>query len=162
MNGNAPDFETYQARYATFLRLTEEAAPANKAALFEVLTAAGIHTVGVMFDGSGDAGQIESIHAFAGQPVDAGVAGGCVSLPAPETLVPFSVVDWERMQIISRPQSARDVIETMAYSLLEQTHAGWENNDGAYGQFTFTVGSRTITLEYNERHMESDYHEHEF
>jgi len=162
MSGNAPDFSAYQARYAAFLRLTEEAVPANKAALFNVLAEAGIHTVAVTFDGSGDEGQIEGIHAFTGQPVDTGVTGGSAIVPVPETLVPFSVVDWELMQAVSRPQSARDVIKAMAYSLLQQTHAGWENNDGAYGEFTFAVKERTITLEYNERHMESDYHEHEF
>jgi ParB family transcriptional regulator, chromosome partitioning protein len=45
---------------------------------------------------------------------------------------------------------------------LEETHGGWENNDGAYGEFTFDVANRTITLAYNERHMESDYSEHVF
>jgi len=162
MSGNAPDFEKYQARYAAFLRLTEEVAPANKAALFEVLAEAGIHTVAVTFDGSSDAGQIEEILAFAGQPVNADVTGGSDTVLVPNTLVPFSEVDWEMMQAVSRPQNARDVIEAMAYSLLQQTHAGWETSDGAYGKFTFAVTKRTITLEYYERHMGSDYHEHEF
>ena len=31
------------------------------------------------------------------------------------------------------------------------THDGWENSDGAYGDFTFDVAERTITLDYNER-----------
>jgi len=30
----------------------------------------------------------------------------------------------------------------------------------AYGDFTFDVADQTITLNYNERHMESDYSQH--
>ncbi len=33
---------------------------------------------------------------------------------------------------------------------------GWENNDGAYGEFTLNVEQRTITLEFNGRY--SDVH----
>ena len=36
-------------------------------------------------------------------------------------------------------------------TILEQTHGGWENNDGAYGEFTFDVAERTIKLDFNER-----------
>ena len=49
----------------------------------------------------------------------------------------------------------------MAYRFLDQTHDGWENDDGAYGEFTFDVAERSITLEYNERYIETHYHEHE-
>ena len=58
--------------------------------------------------------------------------------------------------------AVRDAIETLAYDFLGQTHGGWENSDGAYGDFTFDVADRTITLDYNERHMESDYSQHVF
>ncbi len=50
----------------------------------------------------------------------------------------------------------------LAYDFLEETHDGWENSDGAYGDFIFDVAERTITLDYNERHMESDYSQHVF
>ena len=56
----------------------------------------------------------------------------------------------------------RDAIEKLAYDFLEETHGGWENNDGAYGDITFDVATRTITLAYHERHMDSDYSEHVF
>ena len=58
--------------------------------------------------------------------------------------------------------SIRDAIERLAYDFLEETHDGWENSDGAYGDFIFDVAERTITLDYNERHMESDYSQHVF
>jgi hypothetical protein len=58
--------------------------------------------------------------------------------------------------------SVHDAIERLAYDFLEETHDGWENSDGAYGDFIFDVAERTITLDYNERHMESDYSQHVF
>src|SRR3546814_10839014 len=38
-----------------------------------------------------------------------------------------------------------DAIESLAHDLLTDTHAGWENNDVAYGEFVFDVANRTIT-----------------
>ena len=58
--------------------------------------------------------------------------------------------------------SVRDAIERLAYDFLEVTHDGWENSDGAHGDFIFDVAERAITLDYNERHMESDYSQHVF
>jgi hypothetical protein len=56
-------------------------------------------------------------------------------------------------------QSVSDVVEALAYDLLEEEHGGWENNDGAYGEFRFDVTDRTISLAYHERIMTSDYSE---
>ncbi len=153
MNDVSPDFAAYEVKHATFLRMEAEAAPANKAALFEALAGAGIHTVTLMFDGSGDSGQIESLDAFSGENV---------VMPLPGTAIAFKEVVWDGLLVLTRQRGITDVIETMANALLEQTHEGWEDGDGAYGEFTFTVEGQTITLEYNERHMESDYHCHEF
>lgn len=50
----------------------------------------------------------------------------------------------------------------MAYDLLEQTHAGWEDGEGAFGTFTFSVPDRTITLEHKERFIETELFEHMF
>ena len=50
----------------------------------------------------------------------------------------------------------------MAYNLLSQTHDGWKNGEGAYGDFTFSLEERSVTLEYNERHTEATYHQHTF
>lgn len=42
-------------------------------------------------------------------------------------------------------------IETLAWAYLEQTHSGWQDNDGAYGTFVFSVPDRSIKLEHNVR-----------
>ncbi|MEQ1518940.1 MAG: DUF6878 family protein, partial [Usitatibacteraceae bacterium] len=39
---------------------------------------------------------------------------------------------------------------------------GWENNDGAYGEFTFTVSDQSIALDYNERFTSSEHFAHEW
>jgi hypothetical protein len=46
-------------------------------------------------------------------------------------------------------------------AVIERGFVG-QNSDGAYGDFIFDVAERTITLDYNERHMESDYSQHVF
>lgn len=133
-------------------RLAEEVLPLNKTALFDALAAAGIEIVTVVFDGCGDSGQIEDIEAKAGDLV--------VALPADQIEIACPV--WGGSEIERRTQSVRDSIEALAYDFLGQTHGGWENNDGACGDFTFDVAERTITLDYNERHMETDNSQHVF
>jgi len=153
MSDVSPDFAAYEEKHATVRRMEAEVAPANKAALFEGLASAGIYTVTLMFDGSGDSGQIESLDAFSGENV---------IMPLPEAAIAFKEVVWGGLLVVTRQRGITDVIETMANALLEQTHEGWEDSEGAYGEFTFAVEGQTITLEYNERHMEADYHRHEF
>lgn len=153
MSSTSADFAAYEAKHAAFRRMEEEVAPANKAALFEALASAGIHTVVVTFDGSGDAGQIESLDAFTGDNV---------VTPLPDHTVAFTEVVWDGLQALTQQRGIAEVIETMANTFLAQTHDAWEDGDGAYGDFTFTVDGQTITLDYNERYIQSDYHCHEF
>ena len=132
--------------------LAEAIRPANKAALFEALASAGITTVIVQFDGGGDSGQVESIEAKIGEnPVD-----------LPDAKIEIARSQWGNPEIERSPFSIRDAIEQIAYEFLEETHRGWEINDGAYGTFTIDVAKRAITLDYNERIMETSYSQHVF
>ena len=111
---------------------------ADKNAVFDVFAEIGIHTVTVGFDGYGDSGQIESIEAF-----DAG--NNPIALPD------------------NRPVRFQGVeTETMAFGYLEETHCGWENDDGAFGTFVFAVPLRTITLEHNSRFTDVVTSQHRF
>lgn len=148
----SPDYSAYLAREAERDRLNAELLPANKAALFGALAAAGITIVIVTFDGYGDSGQIESIEARDAQ--------GDAALP--EEQIEIAHAPWEGTEPERRTLSVREAIEEMAYRLLGQTHGGWQDNEGAYGEFTFDVAARTITLDYNERFIETEYSEHEF
>lgn len=130
-----------------YLSRHAEIRPFNKKAVFDALSAAGITAVIVHFDGCGDSGQIESIEAFAGEkPADIEIADS----------------PWGQPEITYSRGSITDSIEAMAYDYLRQTHAGWEDNEGAYGDFTFDVPSRSISLDYNERYIETTFSQHEF
>ena len=125
----------------------------NKAALFEALAAAGVTTATVTFDGSGDQGQIEEVAAYAGddQPQD-----------FPHGTVEYKEVGLGAAEPTTSTVPVRDVLENLAYALLSHTHDGWEDGDGAHGEFTFDVAARSITLGFHERYTDTTYHEHEF
>jgi hypothetical protein len=80
----------------------------------------------------------------------------------PTTEIEFASVAWGDLEITHHRLSVREALEALAYALLEQTHCGWENNEGAYGEFTFDVDERTVTLDYNERYESSEYTQHVF
>ena len=146
------DFAAWQTQERERARLAAEVMPGNKAAVFEILARAGITLVTVGFDGCGDSGQIESIDAYAGNTA--------AELPSGE--IELAELGLGGGKVERSAFTLRDAIEKLAYDFLEETHGGWEDNEGAYGEFTFDVATRTITLAYNERHMESDYSEHVF
>ena len=142
----------WDAKRAVQDRLHAELQPQNQAALFDALAAAGVTLIVVAFDGYGHSGQIENIEAKAG---DAAVA-----MPAGEVEIAEAI--WDQPEPSRSTVSIADATERLAYDLLERTHCGWENNDGAYGDFTFDVAERTITLDYNERYTASEYSQHVF
>jgi hypothetical protein len=132
--------------------LADAIRPANKAALFEALASAGITAVTVQFDGCGDSGQVESIEARMGENL----------VDLPDAKIEIARSHWGNPEIERSAFSIRDAVEQIAYEFLEETHFGWENNDGAYGEFTIDVAERSITLDYNERISEAIYSQHVF
>ena len=127
--------------------------PANKTALFEVLAAAGIATVVVEFDGYGDSGQIEDIVARR--------ADGDVIEP-PTVDIEIASPTWDGAAIECRTLPLAEALETLVYDFLRETHPGWENNDGVYGEFTLDVASRSIGLDHNSRYTEVETSAHEW
>ena len=105
--------------------------PANRDRLFDGLSAAGITHVTVTFDGEGDSGQIESIGAWAGDRA--------VDFPVVE--IPYAALTRDNPEVEMRQLSLEDVIEQLAYDFLSDTHGGWENKDGAYGEFCFDAST---------------------
>ena len=149
----SPDFVAYEQKCAAAAALRADALPLNKTALFDALAAAGIQTVVIEFDGCGDSGQLENI---------TGLDAANAEIALPEENIEIREVQFEgpRTLVVKRP--VRDVLETLAYDFLEQTHDGWENGDGGHGEFTFDVATRSITLDYNERFTDSTNYQHEF
>jgi len=142
--------DPWQQQERELARITSEVLKLNKTALFDALAGAGITTVIVNFDGYGDSGQIEAIEVRAGDD----------NRTLPSVEVEIASAHWGSAAIDRNPRLITEAIETLVYETLSQNQDGWENNDGSYGEFTFDVAERTIMLDFNERHMETDYFQH--
>ena len=146
------DWAAVMARHAAYEAKTASLMPLNKTALFDALHAAGITMVTVAFDGGGDSGQIESVDAVAGDaPAD-----------LPDAQIALLKAQPDGSGAETTIMSVADAIEELAYHLLTQSHPGWENNDGAYGEFRFDVTDRAITLDHNDRYTAVESFEHEW
>lgn len=123
----------------------------NRERLFDGLIATGITQVTVTFDGAGDSGQIESMTAWSGETA--------VDFPATE--IDYAALTWDDPKVEMRNLSLADVVEQLVYDLLCDTHGGWENDDGAWGEFCFDAATRCIHLEFNERFISSELTTHD-
>jgi hypothetical protein len=141
----------YEADRATFKAEATRLREANKAALFSILKSHSITQVVVSFDGYGDSGQVENIEATSADKI--------VLLPDDDVEMTFARYG---RAAESRAEPLGEAIESMAYDCLSETHCGWQDNDGAYGEFIFRVGDDSITLDYNERYTATEPYEHEF
>ncbi|MGC1687419.1 MAG: DUF6878 family protein [Candidatus Acidiferrales bacterium] len=124
----------------------------NKAIVFDALAAAEITRVTVTFDGEGDSGQIDNIVAQRGDVVT----------EIPETTVTVQTGNWDGSEVRSNVVSISHAIERLCYDFLKQEYGGWENNDGAYGEFTLNVADRTVELEFNGRYTDVHTTTHSF
>jgi len=125
-------------------KMLQESGKLNKEALFAALSTAGIERVLISFDGEGDSGQLEDPAAYKGDN----------QVPLPDTKITFHCVQWDSEQLSPQEKSLKEAIEDLCYDFLQQDHGGWENNDGAYGEFTFDVNARSVLLEFNGRYTD--------
>ena len=136
------EFEQWAVQWEEQRRARLAAAQANQKSVFDALTALGIERVEVSFDGYGDSGQIE----------DVTVVGGAGSLTGRVAVVDTAVSG----QVSPEPCSLPKALGNLCYDLLEHEHAGWENNDGAFGVFVFDIAKRSIELEFSARYTSHD------
>lgn len=144
------DFAAVENSWRKRLQLAAAIRPGNQARLLAALAAAGVVKVTVAFDGCGDSGQIESI--------DARDRVGEVALP--DVGVEITMIADHSLETRAAVMPLRELVEEIAYALLGETHGGWQDNEGAFGEFTFDVIAGEIRLEFNERIVSSEYHEH--
>lgn len=149
---NEIDFDAIKASIARHRKAVTAANEHNNPLVFDLLAAAGITSVTIEFDGEGDSGQIESVIACAGE----------ARVELPKTPVTLQHVSWNNDTVTDRTEPLPEAIETLCYDYLEQEHGGWENNDGAFGTFTFDVAKRTIELEFNGRYTDISTHNYSF
>ena len=114
--------ETWQERHARELKETMDAVQYAWAQLKEL----GVTDVTFEFEGGGDEGQIEEV----------------LTEPKVSLAVPFlgNEVAKDLFTIDDYQQYAdlRDVLESWAYKLLDETGEDWVNNEGGYGSITVT------------------------
>lgn len=126
-----PTMSQALARYRTAAR---ERVDVELPHLSQLLTTMGVARVEVTYDGCGDSGQIEELHYLnaKGEPLAPSIAEA----------------DEERLT-------------QFFYDLLEMRHPGWENNDGAFGEFTWDVAADTLHHTHNMRFTDYETEEHE-
>ena len=142
----------FMSEYAKHQAARAKANALNKTVLFDALSAAGITTVHAEFDGSGDSGQINDVTARAG---DQAAEFPCVAILLHDT-------QWGKQELATKKVNLREAVEDLCYGCLEQTHPGWENNDGGYGEFRIDVAKRSIELEFNGRFTDTWTDNHTF
>lgn len=139
----------YALRWQRHEAAQRQASAQNRRIVFKALSLHGVTDVRVSFNGEGDSGQIEDIAVTPEDRTDV--------LDAEITMMTTS---WPDSEGASERRPLRDALEDVCYDALSQTHGAWENNDGAYGDIVFDVNQRTVTLEFNERYMSTEYYEH--
>ena len=120
--------------------------------MFDALASARIDTAEVTFNGYADEGQIDGAVADG--------EGGDTDLQSIH--VEIARVECGNQIVTRQTLSVKDAIEKLVYDLPPQTYGGRDINPGAYGDFLFDVGDRTVTLNFNERIETSEYTQHVF
>ena len=146
---NSENLHDRWQRYSAALARTNEL---NKGVVFDALAAANITHVVIGFDGEGDSGQIDGGAVF--------IDDAAVEFPA--TIVTLNYAQSGDEPVLTHEVSLREAIEELCYGYLEQEHGGWENNDGAFGEFRFDVAERRIALEFNGRFSDFSTSNHSF
>ena len=146
------DVTEMMVQYQAHAKALAEAIKTNKATTFAALAVASITLVTVTFDGGGDSGQIQEVVARAGD----------ATAQIPDTEIEMQRASWSTGKLDSARIALRDAIEKICFDYLSQEHGGWENNDGAFGEFSFSVEEREIELEFHDRYTATLTENHTF
>lgn len=123
----------------------------------KLLSAYGISRVEATYDGSGDSGditEVEGIRQLTQQEIDARVAIGKQTNPT--GLERVSLQDWLEKNVFRKPDALITKVqyEDFLDNLFSLLPAGWEINDGSFGEVTVIVGEEKITIDHNARYVE--------
>lgn len=99
------------------------------------LKEAGVVSVHIEYDGSGDSGQIESV----------------------------SYLDREgkALEVTGTANFPEGTLLDLYYDLTQARHPGWENNDGAFGELDWNLDADTLRHTHNDRFTDYETTEHE-
>lgn len=119
----------------------------NRTAIFDALAACGATYATITYDGSGDSGQMNEVDCD-GNGFDK------VRIQFERAETAYSLAESGRFE----PQTKNEMveitlsaaIEEFCWDVLEEKHGGWENDEGADGNFHFDVEGRSVSFEHNE------------
>ncbi|WP_234729636.1 DUF6878 family protein [Acidocella facilis] len=137
--------------YEHALRVAELLKP-NKVVLFGAMEVAGITHITIEFNGYGDEGQMEDARAYA--------EGTEIAMP--EDRIEILDAMWGSRDTERQTVMIGEAVTSIAWAILGRLYGGWQDNDGAFGEFKFDVATATITLDFNERYTDSTNYTHEF
>ena len=80
----------------------------------------------------------------------------------PAVTLSLWVADFGCTELRARQLDLQEAVEHLCYGYLEDRHGGWEINEGSFGEFTFDVAVRTVTLDFYGRLIDTDYTNHTF
>lgn len=128
--------------------------------VFDYVQRRKIKEIEVYFDGSGDSGQVDDIRVKPDTQRD-----------ILKEIIPFSLLDdgstWceETKSWKSHPNkegTLEELLEQIMYDNLSKNDCGgWEINEGSYGNLTFDVPRRKVSLDFNQRVVEVSHMEDE-
>jgi hypothetical protein len=99
------------------------------------LKEAGVAAVHIEYDGCGDEGQIESIR--------------------------YLDRDGKTLDLSGTATFSEERLMDVFYDLTQARHPGWENNNGAFGEFVWSLDADTLRQTHNDRFTDYETTEHE-
>ncbi len=127
----------WAAREAAEVKDRNERVQAAKTALIVALKSIGAATVTVEYNGEGDSGQVNATTARTAENV-------VVPLD-----MPFPVDN------PNKSETLETALDEFVWDILYLHHAGFENNDGGYGELVIDVAAGTVDLNHYDRFIDS-------
>jgi hypothetical protein len=153
--------DRWEAEQAKRREISKKCLEKNKAVLLPILKAAGIVVVEVDYEGASDSGQINDVSAYTDDNEYRSLRPGR-GYALPKEAVTIELANWDG-STREYTSTVDEVIRELCWDLLEQEHAGWENNDGGRGTFTFYVGDELkIELDHVDYFTHEEHSSHEW
>lgn len=114
----------------------------NKNNILAALRTAGVKECTINYSGNGDSGQIEELDFGADVVVED------VKIEQTHVTVDYDLSGggFRRTHKVNEPRlvGLREAIENICYAKLEESHGGWEINEGSQGSFVINVEDGTV------------------
>ena len=141
---------------STYHQLRADALPHNRTVLMTLLGEHGIKCLTIFYSGGGDSGDTDKIETT--PPEALAVLGSVtISMRQPEV---EQLEGHHTYVLAEEDRPALDALREFALGWVEQTHCGWENNDGGTGDVTFDVLQDICTLQHTEYYTGTLHHEY--